>query len=53
LLSKDGEDLADPIGCEQEVYHACAQRIVVDLEALLPDIQYCGWKANDYENRNR
>jgi protein-tyrosine phosphatase len=53
LLSKDGEDLADPIGCEQEVYHVCAQRIMVDLEALLPDIQYSGWIANDYENRNR
>jgi protein-tyrosine phosphatase len=53
LLSKDGQDLADPIGCEQQVYHECAQRIVRDLEALLPEFQQCGWKPNDYENRNR
>lgn len=41
LLSKDGEDLPDPIGCEQHVYAECAQRIVRDLEGLLPDLQQC------------
>jgi protein-tyrosine phosphatase len=44
LLSPFGEDLADPIGCEQPVYQECARRIVADLEALLPEIQQCGTK---------
>jgi L-threonylcarbamoyladenylate synthase len=36
LLSEHGEDLADPIGCEQAIYQECAQRILRDLETLLP-----------------
>jgi protein-tyrosine phosphatase len=44
LLSPSGEDLADPIGCEQPVYQECARRILSDLEALVPEIQQCGTK---------
>jgi protein-tyrosine phosphatase len=39
LLSGEGADLADPIGCEQPVYHACAQQILRDLEELIPELQ--------------
>jgi tRNA threonylcarbamoyl adenosine modification protein (Sua5/YciO/YrdC/YwlC family) len=42
LLSDHGEDLPDPIGCEQQVYRDCAQCIVRDLEVLVPEIQQCG-----------
>jgi protein-tyrosine phosphatase len=42
LLSPSGEDLADPIGCEQSVYQECARRIVRDLEALLREIEPSG-----------
>jgi protein-tyrosine phosphatase len=45
LLSPSGEDLADPIGCEQPVYQECARRILIDLEALLPEIQQSGARA--------
>ena len=53
LLSEHGEDLPDPIGCEQTVYQECAQRIVRDLETLVPQFQQGGWKRNNHENRNR
>jgi tRNA threonylcarbamoyl adenosine modification protein (Sua5/YciO/YrdC/YwlC family) len=39
LLSVDGVDLADPIGCEQQVYQECARQIVRDLERLIPELQ--------------
>jgi protein-tyrosine phosphatase len=42
LLSAQGEDLLDPIGGEQQVYRACAQQIVRDLETLVPEIQQGG-----------
>jgi protein-tyrosine phosphatase len=38
LLSAEGQDLPDPIGCEQAVYRECAQRIVKDLERLVPEL---------------
>jgi tRNA threonylcarbamoyl adenosine modification protein (Sua5/YciO/YrdC/YwlC family) len=39
LLSAEGGDLPDPIGCEEEVYRECAQRIVRDLERLVPELK--------------
>jgi hypothetical protein len=39
LLSGDGQDVPDPIGCEQPVYEECAQQIVRYLEPLLPEIE--------------
>jgi tRNA threonylcarbamoyl adenosine modification protein (Sua5/YciO/YrdC/YwlC family) len=39
LLSAEGEDLPDPIGCERQVYHQCAEQILRDLHKLLPDLQ--------------
>jgi len=36
LLSEQGEDLPDPIGCELRVYQECARQILRDLEQLLP-----------------
>jgi protein-tyrosine phosphatase len=39
LLSQEGQDLPDPIGCDQAVYRECAQQILRDLEQLLPDFQ--------------
>jgi protein-tyrosine phosphatase len=36
LLSAEGQDLPDPIGCDEPVYRECAQQIVRDLERLLP-----------------
>jgi len=39
LLSTDGEDLPDPIGCERQVYRQCAEHILRDLQKLLPDLQ--------------
>jgi protein-tyrosine phosphatase len=38
LLSACDEDLPDPIGCEQQVYQACAQQIVRDLQTLVPEL---------------
>ncbi len=37
LLGQDGEDIADPIGCDQQVYRECAQQIVQHLEGLMPE----------------
>jgi len=42
LLSESGEDLPDPIGCEQQVYHECAHQIVHDLEIRVSEFQHCG-----------
>jgi protein-tyrosine phosphatase len=39
LLSPDGEDLADPIGCEEPVYRQCAQEITRALERLIPELE--------------
>jgi protein-tyrosine-phosphatase len=39
LLSPEGEDLPDPIGCDREVYKACAQQITQWLEKRLPELQ--------------
>jgi protein-tyrosine phosphatase len=39
LLSPQGEDLPDPIGCDAQVYRECAQHIVRHLEQLLPQWQ--------------
>jgi tRNA threonylcarbamoyl adenosine modification protein (Sua5/YciO/YrdC/YwlC family) len=39
LLSPEGDDLADPVGCELSVYRACAQQILRHLEGLLPELQ--------------
>jgi tRNA threonylcarbamoyl adenosine modification protein (Sua5/YciO/YrdC/YwlC family) len=39
LLSEGGEDLPDPIGCDQQAYQECAQRILRDLETLVPEFQ--------------
>jgi protein-tyrosine phosphatase len=37
LLSGDGDDIADPIGCDQQVYRTCAQQILRHLEELVPE----------------
>jgi protein-tyrosine phosphatase len=39
LLAKDGSDVPDPIGKDEQVYRDCAQAIVDHLQASLPDIQ--------------
>jgi protein-tyrosine phosphatase len=39
LLSRDGQDIADPVGCNQQVYRACAQEILRHLEGLVPELQ--------------
>lgn len=39
MLSREGDDIADPIGGEQEVYRVCAQQILGHLEQLLPELQ--------------
>jgi protein-tyrosine phosphatase len=39
LLSPDGADVADPIGCDQQVYRECAQQILRHLEGLVPELQ--------------
>jgi protein-tyrosine phosphatase len=39
LLSREGDDIADPIGAEQEVYRECAQQIMRHLEGFLPELQ--------------
>jgi protein-tyrosine phosphatase len=38
LLSRRGDDIADPVGEEQEVYHACAREIWGHLQDLLPRV---------------
>ncbi len=42
LLAPDGEDIADPVGCEQEVYEACARRIWACLDELLAELETGG-----------
>jgi protein-tyrosine phosphatase len=37
LLGGDGQDIADPIGCDQHVYRECAQQILQHLESLVPE----------------
>jgi len=37
MLSPDGLDLPDPIGCDQEVYRECARQIERNLRVLLPE----------------
>jgi tRNA threonylcarbamoyl adenosine modification protein (Sua5/YciO/YrdC/YwlC family) len=39
LLSGAGDDLADPVGCDQAVYRDCAHQILRHLEHLLPEFQ--------------
>jgi protein-tyrosine phosphatase len=39
LLSPEGEDIPDPIGCDRQVYRECAQQILRNLENLLPEFQ--------------
>jgi protein-tyrosine phosphatase len=39
LLSGEGKDLPDPIGCDQAVYRECARQILCYLERLLPELQ--------------
>jgi len=38
LLSGNGEDIADPIGCSPEVYRECGQQIKQHVEARLTDL---------------
>ena len=38
LLSVSGEDIADPLGCDVQVYRACGQEIFAHLEKLLPEL---------------
>jgi protein-tyrosine phosphatase len=38
LLSPSGEDVSDPIGCEQQVYRDCAEQIWSCLDALAAEI---------------
>ncbi len=37
LLSSDGEDIADPIGCDLPVYEECARQIWRHLEKLVEE----------------
>jgi protein-tyrosine-phosphatase len=39
LLCREGGDVADPIGCDQQVYRDCAQQILRELEGLVPEFQ--------------
>jgi protein-tyrosine-phosphatase/tRNA A37 threonylcarbamoyladenosine synthetase subunit TsaC/SUA5/YrdC len=44
LLSGNGEDLSDPIGCDRPVYSACAQEIVRHLARWVPEVlQFGEW----------
>src|SRR5205823_2091502 len=38
LLTFEGEDLADPIGCDQDVYEHCAREIERHLQRLVSDL---------------
>ena len=38
LLAPDGEDLADPIGCDREVYEECARKIWAYLEGFVEEV---------------
>jgi protein-tyrosine-phosphatase len=39
LLSPEGEDLADPIGCDRPVYQECAEKIARSLERFVPELR--------------
>ena len=39
LLSPSGEDVADPIGCDEPVYRECARQVWRHLEALVNELQ--------------
>jgi protein-tyrosine-phosphatase len=39
LLDRTGGDIADPIGCDREVYRECARQIQQHLERLVPELQ--------------
>jgi protein-tyrosine phosphatase len=39
LLCREGDDIADPIGCDQQVYRDCAQQILHQLQGLVPELQ--------------
>jgi len=38
LLGGGGDDVPDPIGCDQQIYRECAQQILHHLEKFLPEI---------------
>jgi protein-tyrosine phosphatase len=38
LLGSAGEEVADPVGCDQQVYRECAQQILRHLERLVPEL---------------
>jgi protein-tyrosine-phosphatase len=38
LLAPEGEDIADPLGCELEVYEECARRIWTCLDELVAEL---------------
>ena len=42
LLAPQGEDIADPVGCELEVYVACARTIWTCLDELLAELMAGG-----------
>jgi protein-tyrosine phosphatase len=42
LLSGNGEDVPDPIGCDRAVYWECSQEIARHLARLLPELQQGG-----------
>ncbi len=39
LLCPEGQDVPDPIGCDQQVYQECAQQILRHLEGLVAELQ--------------
>jgi protein-tyrosine phosphatase len=39
LLGRDGSDIADPIGCDQQVYRECAQQIRRHLEGFVSELE--------------
>lgn len=42
MLGLDGQDVADPIGYDQEIYRECAQEIMRHLERLVPELEEKG-----------
>jgi tRNA threonylcarbamoyl adenosine modification protein (Sua5/YciO/YrdC/YwlC family) len=38
LLSPEGDDLADPVGCDRAVYRECAEQILRHLQRLMPEL---------------
>jgi protein-tyrosine-phosphatase len=39
LLSSSGEDIPDPIGCDQQVYDECAERIAACLKERVATLE--------------